>query len=149
MRSAGCSVDSFAACADHLRAKGDVVAFEATSGKAMTRFNAGQALTGGVGASGSLVLVGTGKGQVLAFDASGKSLWKAQLSGEVLAPPAVEGTLVVARAGDGAVYGLNAADGKQRWSYVIGAPVMGSPSISDGIVIIGADDGYVYAFAAK
>jgi outer membrane protein assembly factor BamB len=122
-------------------AAGQIVGFEAASGKVATRLNAGQPLTGGVGASGSFVLVGTGKGEVLALDASGKQLWKAQLSGEVLAPPAIEGTLVIARAGDGRLYGLNAADGKQRWMYQRTTPPLSLRSYS-GVVV---DRGAVFA----
>ena len=122
-------------------AAGQIVGFEAGTGKVVTRLNAGQRLSGGVGASGSFVLVGTGKGEVLAFDASGKQLWKAQLSGEVLAPPAVEGTLVVARAGDGRLYGLDAADGKQRWVYQRTTPPLSLRNYS-GVVL---DRGAVFA----
>ena len=44
---------------------------------------------------------------------AGKQLWKAQLSGEVLAPPIAQDGVVVARSGDGRIYGLDAADGKR------------------------------------
>jgi outer membrane protein assembly factor BamB len=98
-------------------AAGAVTAFDATRGSQVARIEAQTRVSGGVGASGGLVLLGTSKGEVLAFDRNGKSLWKAQVSGEVLAPPeAAEGT-VVARAGDGRVYGLDAASGKQKWIY--------------------------------
>ena len=122
-------------------AAGQIVGFDAASGKVATRLNAGQPLSGGVGASGAFILVGTGRGEVLAFDASGKQLWKAQLSGEVLAPPAIEGTLVVARAGDGRLYGLDAADGKQRWMYQRTTPPLSLRSYS-GVVV---DRGAVFA----
>jgi outer membrane protein assembly factor BamB len=134
-------------------AKGDVVAFDAAGGNVLSRFNAGQPLTAGVGASGSLVVVGTGKGQVLAFDAKGKSLWKAQLSGEVLAPPAVEGALVVARAGDGQLYGLDAATGKQHWVYQRATPPLSLRNFSGvvverGAVFAGFPGGRLVAIAA-
>src|SRR5688572_22228531 len=72
-------------------AAGQVAAFDVKSGKPVSRIDAGQRLSSGVGAGGSLVVVGTAKGEVMAFDAGGKRLWRAALSGEVLAPPAVEG----------------------------------------------------------
>ena len=93
-------------------AAGQIVGFDAPTGKVLVRFNTAQRLTAGVGASASLVVVGTGKGEVLAFDNGGKQLWKAQVLGEVIAPPAIEGSLVVARAGDGRLYGLDAVSGK-------------------------------------
>jgi outer membrane protein assembly factor BamB len=98
-------------------AAGRIVGFDARTGKEVASFNAGQPLSAGVGASGKLVLVGTAKGEVLAFDTSGKQIWKAQLSGEVLAPPAAEGLLVAARAGDGRIYGFEATTGKRLWVY--------------------------------
>ncbi|HEV7391211.1 MAG TPA: outer membrane protein assembly factor BamB, partial [Burkholderiales bacterium] len=119
-------------------ASGQIAGFDIKSGKQTTRLNAGQRLTAGVAASGPLILVGTGKGEVLAFDASGKQLWKVQLSGEVLAPPAIEGTLVVVRAGDGRVYGLEALDGKRRWVYQRSTPALSLRTYSGVVVERGA-----------
>jgi outer membrane protein assembly factor BamB len=115
-------------------AAGQVVGFDVKSGKPVTRLNVGQRLSGGVAASGSLVLVGTAKGEVLAYEPGGKQLWKTQLAGEVLAPPAVEGTLVAVRAGDGRVYGLDALSGKQRWVYQRATPALSLRSYS-GVVL--------------
>ena len=134
-------------------AAGQIVGFDTRSGKQTARINVGQRLSGGVAASGSLVLVGTSKGEVLAYDASGKQLWKAQLSGEVLAPPAVEGTLVVARAGDGRVYGLDALDGKRRWVYQRSTPALSLRNHSGvvlerGAIFAGFPGGRLVALAA-
>lgn len=115
-------------------AAGRIAGFEARTGKQVASFTAGQPLSAGVGASGSLILVGTAKGEVLAFDPSGKQLWKAQLSGEVLAPPAVEGTLVAARAGDGRLYGFEAVTGKRLWVYQRTTPAL-SLRTHSGIVL--------------
>jgi outer membrane protein assembly factor BamB len=111
-------------------AAGQIVGFDTRTGKPVSRLTIGQRLSGGVAASGSLVLVGTAKGEVLAYDAGGKQLWKTQLAGEVLAPPAVEGTLVAVRAGDGRVYGLDALTGKQRWVYQRATPALSLRSYS-------------------
>ena len=134
-------------------AAGQIVGFEVTSGKPVARITAGQRITGGVAASGSLIAVGTGKGEVLAFDAGGKALWKAQLAGEVLAPPAIEGSLVVARAGDGRIYGLDATDGKQRWLYQRTAPALtlrshGGVVVERGAIFAGFPGGRLVALAA-
>jgi outer membrane protein assembly factor BamB len=134
-------------------AAGQIVGFEVSSGKQVARINAGQRLTGGVAASGTLISVGTGKGEVLAFDASGKPLWKAQLAGEVLAPPAIEGSLVVVRAGDGRIYGLDALDGKQRWLYQRTAPALslrshGGVVLERGAIFAGFPGGRLVALAA-
>lgn len=134
-------------------AAGQIVGFDVASGKVVSRFNAGQRLSAGITASGSLVVVGTGKGEVLAFDPSGKQLWKAQLPGEVLAPPAIEGSLVVARAGDGRLYGLDATNGKQRWVYQRSTPALSLRNHSGvvlerGAVFAGFPGGRLVALAA-
>lgn len=134
-------------------ASGQIVGFEVSSGKTVARINAGQRLTGGVAASGSLIVVGTQKGEVVAFDAGGKQLWKSQLAGEVLAPPAVEGSLIVARAGDGRVYGLDAANGSRRWLYQRAAPALslrshGGVVLERGAIFAGFPGGRLVALAA-
>ncbi len=134
-------------------AAGQIQGFEVSSGKSVARINAGQRLTGGVAASGSLIVVGTQKGEVVAFDAGGKQLWKSQLAGEVLAPPAVEGSLIVARAGDGRVYGLDATDGSRRWLYQRAAPSLslrshGGVVLERGAIFAGFPGGRLVALAA-
>jgi outer membrane protein assembly factor BamB len=115
-------------------AAGQIAGFDVKSGSVVSKLNAAQKLSGGVAASGSLVLVGTAKGEVVAFEDSGKQLWKTQLAGEVLAPPAVDGTLVAVRAGDGRIYGLDALNGKQRWVYQRSTPALSLRSYS-GVVL--------------
>ena len=57
-------------------------------GKLVWKIDAGQPLSAGVGASGRLLVVGTSKGEVLAFSTeNGKALWQAKVSSEVLAAP--------------------------------------------------------------
>ena len=59
-------------------------------GRQMWRVAAGQIISGGVGSDGSVVVVGSPKGEVLAFDAAtGREAWKARVSSEVLAAPVV------------------------------------------------------------
>jgi outer membrane protein assembly factor BamB len=113
---------------------GQISGFDTTTGRQAVRIDAGQRLVGGVGAGDGLVLAGTPKGEVLAFDRDGKPQWKAQLSGEVLAPPKVAGGVVVARAGDGRIFGLEAATGKRRWVYQRTLPALSVRSHA-GVVI--------------
>lgn len=134
-------------------AAGQIAGYDTKTGNQVARFTASQRLSGGVGVSGSLVLAGTGKGEVLAFDSSGKALWKAQLAGEVLAPPAADGTLVVARAGDGRIYGLDALDGKRRWVYQRSTPALSLRNYSGvvlerGAIFAGFPGGRLVALAA-
>jgi outer membrane protein assembly factor BamB len=131
---------------------GQLAGFDASSGRPLMRIDIGQRISGGVGASGGLVMVGTPKGEVLAFDASGKPLWKAQLSGEVLAPPQLAAGIVAARAGDGRIYGLSAADGSRRWIYQRATPALSVRShagvvLHRGVVYAGFPGGRLAAIA--
>ena len=114
---------------------GSVARFD--GGRQAWRIAAGQTLSGGVGSDGKLVVVGTPKGEVLAFDAAtGRDLWKARVSSEVLAAPAVEDGLVVVRSGDSRIFGFDAVDGKRRWVYQRSTPALSLRS-NVGVVMAG------------
>lgn len=134
-------------------AAGQIVGFDTRAGNTVARFNAGQRLSSSAGAAGSLIVVGSGKGEVLAFESSGKPLWKVQLPGAVLAPPVIDGTLVAVRVGDGRIYGLDATDGKRRWVYQRSAPSLSLRSFSGmvlerGAIFAGFPGGRLVALAA-
>jgi outer membrane protein assembly factor BamB len=94
-------------------------------GRQVWRVAAGQPISGGVGSDGKLVVVGTAKGEVLAFDAAtGRESWKARVSSEVLAAPAVAGGLAIVRSGDSRIFGFDAVDGKRRWVYQRSTPTL-------------------------
>lgn len=104
---------------------GRLAKFDLASGRELWRVDAGRALSTGVGVGENLVLVGTSKGEVLAFSAKdGAPLWRATLSGEILVPPVAAAGLVAARANDGRIYMLEAASGKLRWQYSRALPVL-------------------------
>ena len=119
-------------------ASGQVAGFQSNTGAPVARFSTGERLSGGVGASGSLLLASTLKGEVVAFDRSGKSLWRAAVGGEVLAPPVVEGSLVVVRTSDSRIFGLDANDGKRRWVYQRSTPALSVRSYTGVTVERGA-----------
>ncbi|HJQ63826.1 MAG TPA: outer membrane protein assembly factor BamB [Burkholderiales bacterium] len=119
-------------------AGGQITGFDAANGRQTARIEAGQRLSGGVGAGEGLVLAGTPKGEVLAFGRDGKLQWKAQLSGEVLAPAKVDGSVVVARAGDGRIFGLDAGTGKRRWVYQRSLPALSVRSYAGVVIYRGA-----------
>jgi outer membrane protein assembly factor BamB len=94
-------------------------------GQTVWRINAGQILSGGVGSDGKLVVVGTPKGEVLAFKASdGSPAWQARASSEILAAPVVSSDLVAVRSGDARIFGFDVADGKRRWVYQRSTPAL-------------------------
>ncbi|HYW88512.1 MAG TPA: PQQ-binding-like beta-propeller repeat protein, partial [Chloroflexota bacterium] len=96
-------------------ADGRLSRFDGANGKRVWRVKTKEELSGGVGADAGVVVVGTRKGGVLAYDVNGKPLWKAQVSSEVLMAPRAAQGLVVVRSGDGRIFALDAKDGKQRW----------------------------------
>ena len=98
-------------------ADGVIERLDAASGKVQWRSKAGTDLTAGVGVSpdGKLVAVGAVKGELIAFDGSGKELWKVQASSEILSAPAVGTDVVVVRTVDNKVTAYDAANGKKRW----------------------------------
>ncbi|MCK9381521.1 MAG: outer membrane protein assembly factor BamB [Sulfuritalea sp.] len=106
-------------------------------GRQVWRIAAGQPISGGVGSDGKLVVVGTLKGEVLAFDAAtGRETWKARVSSEVLAAPAVADGLAIVRSGDSRIFGFDAVDGKRRWVYQRSTPTLSLRS-NVGVVLAG------------
>lgn len=96
---------------------GSIARFDAQSGKQLWRTVAGKKLSAGVGVGSGLVLVATRKGEVLAYDLDGKAVWESRVSSEVLSAPQAAENIVVVRAADGQVFGLDARDGKRKWVY--------------------------------
>lgn len=122
-------------------ANGVISGFNAATGASSGRFSAGQPIASGVAASASMIVVGGTRGELLALDRSGKVLWKVQAPGETLAPPVIDGDLVLARVGDGAIYAYDTATGKRRWVYQRSAPTLSVRSYA-GVVV---NRGTVYA----
>jgi outer membrane protein assembly factor BamB len=130
---------------------GGIAKFE--EGVQVWRVNAGQSLSGGVGSDGKLVVVGTAKGDVLAFAAAdGKPLWQTRVSSEVLAPPAVGEPGVAVRSGDNRVFLLDGADGKRKWVYQRPTPSLSlrsiaAPVFADRFIFVGFPGGKLVALA--
>ena len=122
-------------------AQGELLRLDADSGKEVWRVRADEKFSAGVGLGANLVLVGTPTGYVMAYDQQGKLLWKSKVSSEVLSAPRVYLDIVVVRAGDGRIFGLNAVDGSRKWVFQRSTPALTLRS-SAGIVVA---DGVVYA----
>jgi len=122
-------------------------------GRQLWRISVGQVLSGGVGADGKLVVVGTPKGDVLAFHAEdGRAVWQSRASSEILAAPAVQGDLVAVRSGDARIFGFAAADGKRRWMYQRSTPALALRSnvglaLADNAIYAGFPGGKLVAVA--
>jgi outer membrane protein assembly factor BamB len=104
---------------------GRIARLDLASGRETWRVEAGQVISAGVGVGEGLVLVGTPKGEVMAYKAAdGSPAWTAKLSGEILVPPEAGDGAVVARTNNGKVYFLDAASGKIRWTYSRNLPTL-------------------------
>jgi outer membrane protein assembly factor BamB len=96
---------------------GSIVRVDPATGAVVWRIEAARKLAAGVGADATLVVVGSDKGDVYAFDTDGKPKWQSKVSSEVLGPPRVADGTVVVWTGDGRIYGLSGTDGKTKWVY--------------------------------
>jgi outer membrane protein assembly factor BamB len=103
-------------------AEGTLVAVDPVTGAQRWRTSAGKPLSAGVGADASIVVVGTAKGDVLAFDMTGKQRWETKVSSEVSGPPRPADAIVVVWSLDGRIFGLSSADGSRKWVYQRSTP---------------------------
>ena len=122
-------------------AAGELYKIDSTNGRQIWRINVGEPISGGVGLGAGIVLVGSNKGNVFAYDANGKLIWKAKVSSEVLSVPRYFDGIVIARTGDNHIFGLDATDGSRKWVYERINPALTLRS-SVGVVV---DSGAVYA----
>lgn len=128
---------------------GTIVRLE--DGQPAWRIKAGVTLSGGVGADARMLVVGTAKGEVLAFSTfDGSPLWKAKASSEVVAPPALSSNLVIVRTVDHRLAAYDASDGKRRWLYQrpstpLSLRVTAAPLIIEKYVFVGFPGGKLMA----
>jgi outer membrane protein assembly factor BamB len=122
-------------------ATGELTKIDNKNGRQLWRVNVGEPISGGVGTGAGIVLVGTKRGQVLAYDNAGKPLWKAQLSSEILSAPRYFDGVVIVRTNDNHIFGLDSTDGTRKWVYERASPAL---SLRSSVGLI-ADGGAVYA----
>lgn len=103
---------------------GTLKRLDIASGRQVWRIESGYKISGGVGSGEGMVLIGSNKGDVLAYDENGKLRWVSKVSSEVLSVPQVADGVVMVRSGDGRIAGLDAADGKRIWVYERSTPAL-------------------------
>ncbi|HCI14569.1 MAG TPA: outer membrane protein assembly factor BamB [Gallionellaceae bacterium] len=133
---------------------GALTRIERSTGKQLWRVDSGVAVSGGVGAGEGLVVIGSGKGDVLAYDDEGKLRWKSKVSSEVLSVPQAADGVVIVRSGDGRIAGLDAADGKRLWLYERSTPALvvrshAGVTIQRGVAYAGFAGGKLVALKVK
>ena len=107
-------------------------------------------ISAGVGSDGEFVAVGTVKGEVEVFDASGKKLWSARLSSEMSVPPLVGAGFVIVRTADTRITAFDAASGERRWRYQSQVPALtvraaSSMRFSPAGILVGQSNGRLLA----
>ena len=130
---------------------GTVSALDLGTGDPLWSHDLDAKLSGGVGASEGLVLVGSLDGELFALDAqTGAQRWQAPLSSELLSPPAVNYRAVVALTVDERLHALDPETGTSLWSYDAAVPVLslrgnGAPVLTDDLAIAGLGSGKLVA----
>lgn len=119
-------------------ASGQLTRFDSATGSEVWSINTYSMLSGGVGVNDEMVLVGTFKGEVLAFDDQSNLLWRSQVTSEILSPPQVDDGVVVVRTGEGRIFGLDAVNGKRKWVYQTSKPSLTVRSFAGVLVKGGA-----------
>ncbi len=122
---------------------GALVRIDPTTGKEVWRTKVDGGINAGVGSDGFTVAVAGPRGNIIAFDASGKKLWQAQASSDILAPPLVGHDLVVVRATDQRIAAYEIASGKRRWVYQKQQPALALRVEAD---LVFAGDGLLAGF---
>ncbi|WP_305645354.1 outer membrane protein assembly factor BamB [Nitrosomonas sp.] len=131
---------------------GKLTKYDASSGKELWQVKTKNQFSAGVGVGEGLILIGTFKGELLAYNESGHMLWQASVTSEILSTPQVQNNIVVVRTVDGRIFGLDAIDGKRKWVYQGATPSLTVRStagitIAQGAVFAGFPGGKMVAMS--
>ncbi|CCD29694.1 Outer membrane assembly lipoprotein YfgL [Candidatus Glomeribacter gigasporarum BEG34] len=132
-------------------ANGAVVKMDASRGAVIWRARLNTKLSAGVGSDGAHTAVGSVDGQVYVLGREGQLLWKKGLKGEIITPPLVGRSVVVARTNDGRITAFDAQTGARKWTFWHEAAPLSLRITEDmvfadaGLVLAGFPDGALAA----
>lgn len=132
---------------------GRLALLDARSGALRWQIEVGRRLVSGVGSDGTIAVVASRDGAIVAFDSDGKQRWASAVGAEVVTVPAVGSGIVVVRTSDNRVSAFDTATGARRWSFQRQAPALvlrhtGSVAIDAAQVYVGLPGGRMLALAA-
>lgn len=134
---------------------GELAALDAESGRERWSVALELPVSGGVGKYRDALFLGGADGLVIKLSAQdGSELWRTPVSGEVLAAPQSDGSVVVAQAYDGKLMGFDFETGEKLWTYTNDVPVLtlrgtSTPIIYNDIAIAAFADGKVIAVSLE
>ena len=112
-------------------------------------------VTGGVGAGGGLVFVGTTTGDVVALSvADGSEFWRIDIGTESVVPPVYDDGQVFIQTIDGRLLARDSETGEPIWAFDSQVPILtlrgtAMPVVNDDIVYSGFADGMLVALNSK
>ena len=129
---------------------GAIARLDLATGRVQWQVSAGKPLTSGVGTDGSIAVVASRDGELIAVGEDGARKWTARLGGEVVTPPAVADGTVVLRTSDNRVLAFDVETGKQRWTFQRQNPPLvlrnsGGIAIAPGVAFVGMPGGRLVA----
>lgn len=130
---------------------GEVQALAIKNGQRLWQREIEMEISGGVGSSENLVLLGGKHGEMFALSQQdGTEQWRAQVSSEILAVPQSDKNIVVVRTADSKIIALSAQEGRLLWEYSQSVPLLtlrgtSNPLLVDNKVIAGFDNGKLVA----
>ena len=148
---------------------GLVVAHDRFSGKRIWKTRIGEAdgnglkfwdrrdpafVSGGIGAGGGQLYIGTTRGIVIALSAAdGSEVWRVDAGTEVVAPPVYSDGRVFVQTIDGRLIAREADSGEEIWTFDNPVPILtlrgtATPVADDGLVYSGFANGMVVAIKA-
>ena len=136
--------------------EGLVSVIDLTTGSIKWQAELDMLITGGIGASEDILVVGNTRGEIVVLNASDGSVkWQKQMSSVMLSAPMIMDDVLLARTGDGRIFALGTESGEQLWVYDRGVPVLtlrgnSSPMVGGReLVFTGFDSGKITAVIIK
>lgn len=112
-------------------------------------------VSGGVGAGGGKVFIGSTNGELIAFSAvDGAEVWRQTVDSEVMSPPVTGDGLAFVQTIDGSLLALELESGRIRWEIDNQVPILtlrgtATPVFDGGVVYAGFASGAVVAVKAE